>query len=190
MITVQEEELIKGCLAGKRAAQNLLFDKYAPKMLGVCYRYVQTEHEAEDVMQDGFVKVFKYLNNFRKESSLEAWIKRIMVNTALNYLKATRRLRMEEDIGMAEYSEEVAVHQFHSIDTKILMNCIQKLPDGYRVVLNMFAIEGYSHKEIAAELGITESTSRSQFARGKEQLKKKLEVIKNFDQHYERRRIQ
>ena len=90
MITLQDEELIKGCLAGKRAAQNRLFDKYAPKMLGVCFRYAQTEHDAEDIMQDGFVKVFANLEKFRKESSLETWIKRVMINTALNFLKATQ----------------------------------------------------------------------------------------------------
>lgn len=190
VITQQEDQLIKDCLAGKRAAQNRLFDKYAPKMLGVCFRYTQTAHEAEDVMQDGFVKVFNNLGSFRRESSLEAWIKRIMVNTALNHLKSTRRLRMEEDISVAENALDVSVIQLHDIDAEILMGCIQQLPAGYRVVLNMFAIEGYAHKEIAEQLGITESTSRSQFARAKEFLRKKLDSLKKTEQHYERRRVQ
>lgn len=190
MITKQEEELIKGCLEGNRSAQNRLFDKYSPKMLGVCFRYSQTMHEAEDIMQDAFVKVFTYLPTFRKESPLEGWIKRIMVNTALNHLKATQRLRMESDISEAENNEQLSVSQFHEIDSNILMQQIQQLPTGYRVVLNMFAIEGYSHKEIAAQLGINESTSRSQFARAKDMLKKKLEALKNFEKQYERRRVQ
>lgn len=190
MITLQEEELISGCLAGKRSAQNRLFDKYAPKMLGVCYRYAQTEHDAEDIMQDGFVKVFKNLKNFRKESSLETWIKRVMINTALNHLKATQKLRMEQDIAVAENSADFSIHQWNTIDTEILMQSIHSLPSGYRVVLNMFAIEGYSHKEIAEQLNITESTSRSQFARAKVLLKKKIDAINNFEQQYERRRVQ
>lgn len=190
MITLQEEELIDGCIAGKRSAQNRLFDKYSPKMLGVCYRYAQTEHDAEDIMQDGFVKVFKNLKKFRRESSLETWIKRIMINTALNFLKATQKLRMEADISVAENSTDFSTNQWNSIDTNILIQCIHSLPSGYRIVLNMFAIEGYSHKEIAQQLNITESTSRSQFARAKGLLKKKIETINNFDQQYERRRVQ
>ncbi len=190
MITQQEEELIDGCIAGKRSAQNRLFDKYSAKMLGVCYRYAQTEHDAEDIMQDGFVKVFNNLKKFRRESSLETWIKRVMINTALNFLKSTQKLRMEADISVAENSAEFSTSQWSSIDTKLLMECIHTLPAGYRVVLNMFAIEGYSHKEIAEQLNITESTSRSQFARAKVLLKKKIDTINNFDQQYERRRIQ
>lgn len=190
VITLQEEELIEGCIAGKRSAQNRLFDKYAPKMLGVCYRYAQTEHDAEDIMQDGFVKVFKNLSKFRRESSLETWIRRVMINTALNFLKATQKLRMQADIEVAENDANFSISQWNTMDTQLIMDCIHSLPVGYRVVLNMFAIEGYSHKEIAQELAITESTSRSQFARAKVLLKKKIDAINNFDQHYERRRVQ
>ncbi len=190
MITLQDEELIKGCLAGKRAAQNRLFDKYAPKMLGVCFRYAQTEHDAEDIMQDGFVKVFANLEKFRKEASLETWIKRVMINTALNFLKATQKLRMEADIDVVENNADIATSQYHDIDTQVLMQCIHSLPAGYRVVLNMFAIEGFSHKEIAEQLEITESTSRSQFSRAKILLQKKLDAITKYDKHYERRRVQ
>ncbi len=190
MISLQEEELIDGCIAGKRSAQNQLFDKYSPKMLGVCYRYAQTKHDAEDIMQDGFVKVFKNLKKFRREAALETWIKRIMINTALNFLKATEKLRMEADITVAENSVDFSTNQWNSIDTEVLMQCVHSLPAGYRIVLNMFAIEGYSHKEIAKQLNITESTSRSQFARAKGVLRKKIEAINNFDQQYERRRVQ
>lgn len=190
MISQQDDELIKGCLAGKRSAQNRLFDKYAPKMLGVCYRYAQTEHDAEDIMQDGFVKIFANLEKFRRESSLETWMKRVMINTALNFLKATQRLRMEADIEVAENNADFSINQYHTIDSQLLMQCIQTLPAGYRVVLNMFAIEGFSHKEIAEELNITESTSRSQFARAKMLLQKKLDTITQYDRQYERRRVQ
>jgi RNA polymerase sigma factor (sigma-70 family) len=169
-----DEELINGCLKENRVAQNQLFSRFAPKMLGVCYRYAQTLAEAEDVMQDGFVKVFNNLNGFRRASSLETWITRIMVNTAINHLRSNKKFRMETDLDLHVESSEAATYQFHNIDTEVLMGVVRQLPDGYRLVLNMFAIEGYSHKEIADQLGINESTSRSQFTRAKQLLEKKL----------------
>jgi len=130
VISLQEEELIDGCIAGKRSAQNQLFDKYSPKMLGVCYRYAQTKHDAEDIMQDGFVKVFKNLKKFRREAALETWIKRIMINTALNFLKATEKLRMEADITVAENSVDFSTNQWNSIDTEVLMQCVHSHQQG------------------------------------------------------------
>lgn len=147
-------------------------------MLGVCYRYASSKEEAEDMMQEGFIKVFDNLKRFRMESSLQTWITRIMINTALNHLKVAKRLRLESLDQLTEQDmpmpSEVQLHQY---DSRVVMDCIQQLPDGYRVVLNLYAIEGFSHKEIASQLGINESTSRSQFARAKNLLMKKLEQV-------------
>lgn len=171
-----EDELIAGCVAEGHAAQKQLFNRFAPKMLGVCYRYAHSQTEAEDIVQDAFIKVFDNLKKFRKESSLETWITRITVNTAINYLKANKKFRMESDLSDA--IETIAGDvQLETVDTQLLMKCIAELPAGYRIVLNMYAIEGYSHKEIADTLSITESTSRSQFSRAKNMLEKKLESL-------------
>jgi RNA polymerase sigma factor (sigma-70 family) len=179
---LEDEELIKACIAEDRKAQNRLYDRFAPKMLGVCYRYAQTQPEAEDILQDAFVKVFNNLKKFRYESSLETWITRIMVNSALNHLKATKKLKMESELDIAENAFEVASFQWHQIDTQVLMKFVQELPAGYRVVLNMFAIEGFSHSEIAEQLNIQESTSRSQFIRAKALLEKKIAGVMEIPQ--------
>jgi RNA polymerase sigma factor (sigma-70 family) len=179
---LEDEELIKSCIAEERLAQNRLYERFAPKMLGVCYRYAQTQAESEDILQEGFVKIFNNLKKFRFESSLETWITRIMVNTALNHLRATKKLKMESELDAAENAYEVASFQWHQMDTLVLMKFIQELPTGYRVVLNMYAIEGYSHSEIAEQLGIQESTSRSQFIRAKALLEKKIAGIMEIPQ--------
>lgn len=172
-----ELELIDACLRHEQYAQRMLFDTYAAKLLGVCYRYAPSQADAEDILQDAFVKIFDNLDKFRKESSLETWMTRIAINTAISYLRLNKKYTNESDLEVVENHSSHSNEQFNNIDTKILMKCIQDLPDGYRVVLNMFAIEGYSHKEIADELGITESTSRSQFFRAKAILEKKLNGI-------------
>jgi RNA polymerase sigma factor (sigma-70 family) len=182
-----DDELISGCLTEDRTAQNQLFSRFAPKMLGVCYRYVQTVTEAEDIMQDGFVKVFDNLKLFRKESSLETWITRIMVNASINHLRATKKFKMETDLELVQETDESATYQLHHMDTEVLMKTIRQLPEGYRLVLNLFAIEGYSHKEIADHLGITESTSRSQFSRARQVLKQKISGLYTEGQHYAKR---
>lgn len=143
-------------------------------MLGVCYRYAQTIAEAEDVMQEGFIKVFNKLSAFRSESSLETWITRIMVNTSLNHLRSTKKFKLESDLDQVDIQQAEVSVQFHHMDVNMVMKFIHELPTGYRVVLNMFAIEGYSHAEIAAEMGIKESSSRSQYLRAKALLEKRL----------------
>ncbi len=151
-------------------------------MLGVCYRYAQTIAEAEDILQDGFIKVFNKLSAFRSESSLETWITRIMVNTALNHLRGTKKFKLEGDLDLLENQQTEVSFQFHTMDVKVVMKHIHELPTGYRIVLNMFAIEGYSHAEIAAELGIRESSSRSQYLRAKALLEKRLNGLMEIPQ--------
>ena len=171
----KETLLYQQCIAGEPKAQEALFNLYAPKMLGVCFRYTRSIMEAEDVLQEGFIKVFKYLNSFKNEGSLEGWIRKIMVNTSLNHIKKNKHiaeeLEIEKAIGL-EADHDTAIQNY---DSKLIMEALQALPDGYRVILNLFAIEGYSHKEIADSLGIAESTSRSQFLRAKVVLKRILE---------------
>lgn len=167
-------ELVNHCLAGDSQAQKKLYDRFAPTMLGVCYRYVQNRHEAEDVLQDGFIRVFRYLKDFRGDGPLEGWLRRIMVTTALNYIKSQKNFRAEFEITIAREVSAVELDALEQIENAELMNVIQQLSPGYRAVLNLYAIEGYSHKEIGEMLDIGESTSRSQFARAKQWLLKKL----------------
>ena len=169
-----EIELIDACLRQETSAQRILFDKYSAKLLGVCYRYASSQADAEDILQEAFVKIFNKLDNFRGESSLETWMTRIVINTSISHLRLNKKHHNESDLDVIENNYTFSNEQFNQIDAKILMNAIQELPDNYRVVLNMFAIEGYSHKEIAEELGIPEVTSRSHFFRAKSILEKKL----------------
>ena len=176
-----EKDWIEACIAGERKAQRELYDRFASKMMGVCYRYASSRADAQDILQDSFIKVFHYLPTYRFDGSLEGWIRRIVVNTAINFVKQQKKFTLEEDLEpLAEVlpGDSFMRETENDLDTEQLMQCVRQLPDGYRVILNMFAIEGYSHKEIASQLGINESTSRSQYARAKTHLLKQLEKIK------------
>jgi RNA polymerase sigma-70 factor (ECF subfamily) len=177
---ITDQELVQLCINNDAAAQKVLFELYAPMLLGVCFRYANSEAETQEILQIGFIKIFSNLSKFRFESSLSTWLTRIMINTALNFLRANQKVKWEANIETINENNDYVVEQLHIIDLKLLMDCIQQLPTGYRIVLNMFAIEGFSHKEIAEELNITESTSRSQFARAKVLLEKKL-ITLGFD---------
>jgi RNA polymerase sigma factor (sigma-70 family) len=159
--------LVKDCLKGKASAQKALYDFFAPSMLGVCYRYTKSVADAEDVLQEGFVKVYTNLSQFKSEGELGGWIRRIMVTTALNYLKKNKRYRNElvfpdENLHPVSMDNpEVALH------SKQLAELIRQLPTGYQTIFNLYAVEGYNHLEIGAMLGIQEGTSRSQYARAR-----------------------
>jgi RNA polymerase sigma factor (sigma-70 family) len=169
-----EKELIQGCARGDRASQKALYERYCRKMMVVCQRYSRSTHEAEDTLQEGFIKIFKSIGEFRAESKLETWITRIMINTALNSQR--QKLYLMPMVDVTEISlperEEVSLSGFHLEE---LINMVQSLPDGCRVVFNLFAIEGYGHQEIAEMLQISEGTSKSQYNRAKTLLKAKLE---------------
>lgn len=162
-----DDELIDKCLQGDQRAQKALFEKFSRKMMSVCMRYVSDREQAEDVLQDGFVKVFCYLSSFKREGSFEGWIRRTMVNTSLDYIRKKRNAIIDTDISEAEYlaGEDEKVVGKMRVDE--LMKLIQGMPPGYRTVFNMYAIEGYSHQEIANELGVTESTSKTQFRKAR-----------------------
>ena len=176
---LSENELIEGCRKGNRASQKALYDRYCRKMLVVCLRYSKTTAEAEDILQEGFVKVFNGLTEFRQESKLETWITRVMINTSLNSQR--QKLYMLPMVDVEEVSipqrEEVSLSGFHLSE---LITMVQGLPDGCRIVFNLFAIEGYSHKEIAAMLQISEGTSKSQYNRARSLLRVKLEGEKKY----------
>lgn len=179
---LNEQELIDGCRKSDRASQRALYDRYCRKMLVVCLRYSKTTAEAEDILQEGFVKVFNGLKDFRQESKLETWITRIMVNTALNAQRKKLYLYPMVDVQEIDLpEEELSISGIHFTQ---LLEMIQALPQGCQIVFNLFAIEGYSHKEIAEQLGISEGTSKSQFARAKSLLQKRLAKESTYYERY------
>jgi RNA polymerase sigma-70 factor (ECF subfamily) len=159
--------LVKDCLQGKAAAQKQLYERHAPLMLAICYRYTKSVADAEDVLQEGFVKAFRNLEQYKGEGELGAWLRRIMVTTAINYLKKASRYQTELLFGddqlhaVSTYQPEVA------LGAKELADLIRQLPAGYQTIFNLHAVEGYSHVEIGQMLGIKEGTSRSQYARAR-----------------------
>jgi len=167
-----EIELIEGCRKGKRAFQKALYDRFSKKMMVVCLRYSKSTPEAEDILQEGFVKVFQGLEGFRQDAKLETWMTRIMVNTALNHYRKKLYLYPMVDVEDIDIPQnEVSLS---GLNTMQLLEMIQELPEGCQVVFNLFAIEGYSHKEIAEMLGISEGTSKSQYARARSLLQNRL----------------
>jgi RNA polymerase sigma factor (sigma-70 family) len=168
-------ELLNAVLRKEQAAEEALYQKFSPRMLAVCYRYAKSREDAEDMLQEGFIKVFHQLSDFRKEGSLEGWIRRLMVHTCINILKRNKKFNEQVDISMAENLISPAAYIPSIIHAKQIVECIRSLPVGYRTVLNLYAIEGYSHREIATMLEIEESTSRSQYVRARALLEKILE---------------
>ncbi|PIB37448.1 hypothetical protein BFP72_07040 [Reichenbachiella sp. 5M10] len=171
---MDEAELVTRCKAFDATAQKLLYEKYAEKMYGLCFRYLATEDEAEDTVTEGFVKIFAKFNSFeyRGKGSLEGWMKRIMVNESLMLLRKRRQ-------SFVEISQSDAKMKFsNNVDQKLIeediIEEIKKLPKGYRTVFNLYAIEGYSHKEIGEKLGISENTSKSQLSKARASLIKSL----------------
>lgn len=174
---MEDSALVKKCINGDARAQRALFEKFAPKMLGVCMRYAKNTEQAEDVLQDGFVKVFTKLSKYSGNGSLEGWIRRIIVNTALDEIRKNVKFQKNVQVDEVDYKLELNGHILEGLAADDLMKIINDLPDGYRVVFNMFAIEGYSHKEIAVQLNISENTSKSQYSRARAYLKTKLEEL-------------
>ena len=165
-----EEQMLAGSIKNNAAAQEALYNRFSPRMLGVCYRFAKNREDAEDMLQDGFIKVFTQLHQYRNEGALEGWIRRIIVHTCINILKKNKKFADSVDIIHAT-SIHIKEDMIPSImQAKQVVECIRLLPLGYRTVLNLYAIEGYSHKEIAKMLEIEESTSRSQYTRAKAML--------------------
>jgi len=171
---VSEEDLISQCLKNDQKAQGDFYKRFAPKMYGVCMRFAKNQMEADDILQEGFIKVFINLKSFRNEGSLEGWVRRTIVNTAINLYKKNIKHQKDTDIEHAETIHNQEQDSIDGISTKELLKLIQDLPTGYRVVFNLNIIEGYSHKEIGKLLDISENTSKSQLSRARQALQKKL----------------
>jgi RNA polymerase sigma factor (sigma-70 family) len=178
---ISEEEIVQGCKAGSRKSQRLLYDRYSKKMLGVCLRYCQNREEAEDVLQDGFIKVFTNIDSFKEQGSFEGWIRRIMVNTAINNYQSNLKRYYHSDVEEETGISSDQVDAFNKLSAMDLLRIIQSLPEGYRMVFNMYAIEGYTHKEIGEMLGISENTSKSQLSRARVCLQKKAQELNLVD---------
>jgi RNA polymerase sigma factor (sigma-70 family) len=165
-----EEYIIAGCLHNDPSAQRELYNRFSPKMLAVCYRYAQSREDAEDMLQEAFIKVFTQIHTFQNKGAFEGWIRRIIVHTCINFLKKYKKFNENVDLAQASYVyiKEETIPSI--MQAKQVSECIRQLPIGYRTVLNLYAIEGYSHREIATMLEIEESTSRSQYTRAKAML--------------------
>ncbi|MDN5202561.1 RNA polymerase sigma factor [Fulvivirgaceae bacterium BMA10] len=182
---LDEDQLIAGCCKGDRKSQWELYDHFSKKMMVICMRYSKGTQEAEDILQEAFIKVFKNIKNFKRESSLFYWIKRIVINTALNHQRSKLYLYPMVDVTELKHQAEREVLLSH-IELNDLLEMVQSLPTGCQVIFNLYAIEGYKHKEISKMLNISEGTSKSQYARAKELLQKKLLDQENLN--YERYR--
>lgn len=183
-----EELLLQACLKNDVSAQHEMYQRYSPKMLSVCYRYSKTREDAEDMLQEGFIKVFSQINKYEGRGSLEGWILRIIVHTCINHLKKNKKFNDNIDLAFAG-NIVIAEDNIPSIiQAKQVVESIRTLPIGYRTVLNLYAIEGYSHKEIGHLLDIEESTSRSQYNRAKNMLEDILVKKKIIQQPKEKKR--
>lgn len=173
---INDADLIRGCINNDRRMQEELYSRFAPKMYAVCLRYAGNAEEAEDILQEGFIKIFKKLAGFRSEGSFEGWIRRIFVNTSIEHF---RRKTYLQPISEQEENtmEGKSLSVLDSLAEKDLIHLIQQLSPGYRTVFNMYVVEGYTHKEIGEILGISEGTSKSQLSRAKVILQ---EMVKKF----------
>lgn len=176
--SLTEEELLEGCRKGKASSQRNMYERLAPKMLGVCIRYIKDREEAEHVMIGGIVKVFEKLDQFKGDGSFEGWVRRIIVNDCLMYIRKNRNMSLEADIDDVHDHPDLKVME-STLDERDLLKLIDELPVGYRTVFNLYAIEGYNHAEIAKQLDISENTSKSQLSRARKWLQTKLAEMEN-----------
>lgn len=172
-------KLIESCVKGDRASQKALYDRLAPRMFPLCIRYMGDRELAEDTLQDGFVTLFTRLGSYKGDGSFEGWARKIFVTTALMSLRKKDALKMSEDLETVRGMKSEVTTQLQSIGYKELMKLIEELPPGFRTVFNLYAVEGFTHKEIGEMLGITETTSRTQFSRARTLLQNKIKEIEN-----------
>ena len=172
-------KLIESCIKGDRKAQKVLYDHLAPRMFPLCIRYVGDRELAEDILQDGFITLFTRLDSYKGDGSFEGWARKIFVTTALMNLRKKDVLKMSDDLEAARGMKSEVSTQIQNIGYKDLMKLVAQLPPGFRTVFNMYAVEGFSHKEIGEMLGINETTSRTQFSRARAWLQGKIKEIEN-----------
>lgn len=176
---IPESDLVEGCIRGDARMQKAFYEQFAPKMFAVCFRYTSNQEAAQDLLQDGFIKVFKNLHRFRFEGSLEGWIRRIFVNTAIEQFR--KKSLPQTSIGEKhlDVADEDDITALERLAEKDILKMIHELAPGYQAVFNLYVVEGYSHKEISELLGISEGTSKSQLARAKGILAKKVKEYLN-----------
>lgn len=172
-----EESIIKACIQREKWAQKIIYETYYGKMMGVCLRYSKTEEEALDILHDGFLKVFRYIGKYKPGTSLYSWIRRIMVNTAIDHYRKMAR-RRTESIDQAYGVESDLPGAIEKVTEKEILSAVQKLTPTYRTVFNLYVIEGFSHREIAEKLEISESTSRSNLVKARSKLKGMLQHLR------------
>ncbi len=166
-----DKELIETCLKDNPIAQKMLYDTYSSVLFGICLRYSKNEEEAQDILQDSFIKIFTKLDTYQFTGSFEGWLKRIVTNTSIEYYRKKITMEHLEEIGFNPY---LAVDSDRGLEVEELLKMIQELPEGYRMVFNMYAIDGYTHSEIATKLNISEGTSKSQLSRARAYLQRKF----------------
>jgi RNA polymerase sigma factor (sigma-70 family) len=171
--SVQEIDWIEGCRKGHAAAQRAVYERFSGRMYAMAKRYIREEEAAEDVLVTAFTKVFERIHQFKADGSFEGWIRRIVVNESLTWLRKNKSMYVEVDIEKADMEPDMAMLENH-LEAEDLLQMIQELPMGYRTVFNLYAIDGYSHKEIGETLGISENTSKSQLSRARALLQRTL----------------
>ena len=175
----QINQLIDGCIKGDRNSQQVLYKMFYGKMLGVCMRYVKDQDEAKDLLQEGFIKVFGHISDFEKSGTLEGWIRRIMVNTSIDFYRKNKKNILKVDSDYLEtkvenIEDENDANEYNGLQPKDIMDAVQKLTPVYRTIFNMYVVDGYTHKQIAEQLGINEGTSKSNYFKAKANIRKLL----------------
>jgi RNA polymerase sigma factor (sigma-70 family) len=175
-------DLWEGCLNNNRKQQEALYKLLAPKMMSVCMRYAKDKDTAQDILQDGFMKVFKNMQYYRGEGSREGWVRRIMVHSAINHYRKAKKMVLVDDFSETKLNNGYG-YNAHTLDTNDLLKLVQQLPDNYRSIFNMYAIDGYSHKEIGNNLNISEILSRTNLNRARTMLKNQISKMEMRDQY-------
>jgi RNA polymerase sigma factor (sigma-70 family) len=165
-----EEEILKGCIKNERKYQEILYRKYAKQMYGICLSYAGNIDMAEDMLQDSFIKIFDKIIDYKPTGSLEGWIRRVVSNTAIDHLRSAKRIQNFISENEVVMDGSISLSGFENLKTQDILQQVGLLPDGARLVFNLYAIEGYTHKEIAQKLNISEGTSKSQFNRARKLL--------------------
>lgn len=186
----KEQKIIKGCRAGKARYQQMLYELYYGKMFSICLRYSRSREEAKDILHEGYMKVFSGIGNYKGDGSLEGWIRRIMVNTAINHYHKNKKLK--DTFSLEEEYDEVSENESLSEDGIIqqmayedLLKLIRTLPPAYQTVFSLYVIEGYNHREIAEMLQITEGTSKSNLAKARKKLQKQVQILLSQKAHFQ-----
>ena len=171
---LNDEHLISECLQNNRVAQKSLYDKYAAKMMGVCLRYTNSKEDAEDVLIEGYTNIFQKLSMYKGDGSFEGWMKRIMINTAISHFRSNSKYRFHQDIDEVQNISEHQETVIEKMETQRIMKLVNSMPEGYKMIFNLFAVEGYTHREIGEMLNLSEGTSKSQFSKARKWLQTRL----------------